>query len=110
MTKMIYEFHSSHGLVRVEVDDPPGQSPIAVGRGDEVTVEARESFEEAIAGIGPIAEGILAQTTGLDTLPKEVGVRFGIKLSGTLGAILASTAAEAHIEVNLTWKNVDGKA
>jgi len=105
VSKTIYEFSSAHGAVRVEVEEPAGQAPVAVGRGDEVAVEARESFEEAMAGIGPIAEGILAQTTGLGTAPKEVEVSFGIKLSGKLGAILASTAAEAHIEVTLTWKS-----
>lgn len=108
MTKTIYEFPSSSGNVRVEIDEPDGRAPVAVGRGEEVAVEARESFEEAISGIGPIAEGILAQTTGLGTTPKEVEVSFGIKLSGKLGAILASTAAEAQIEVTLTWKSGDG--
>lgn len=107
MAGTIYEYASANGIVRVEVDAPAGQGPRAVGR-DEVAVKVQESFEEAIAGIRPIAEGILAQTSGLGTVPKEVQVTFGIKLSGKLGAILASTSAEAHIEVALTWKGGDG--
>ncbi|MEO9779002.1 MAG: CU044_2847 family protein [Sedimentitalea sp.] len=107
MASTIYEFPSFNGMVQVEVDAPGDQGPVAVGR-DEVAVKAQKSFDEAMAGIRPIAEGILAQTSGLGTLPKEVQVKFGIKLSGKLGAILASTSAEAHIEIALTWKGDDG--
>lgn len=108
MTKVVYEFASAAGQVRVEVDEPPGRGPAAVGRGDGTLAKASKSFEEAVAGIRPIAEGILAQTTDLVQAPRAVEVAFGVKLSGEMGVILASSTAEAHIGVKLSWEREGG--
>lgn len=104
MPKVVTEFASKNGLVRVEVDAPAGKGPVRVGHSGDVIEKASQSFEEAVAGIRPIAEGILAQATGLAQAPKSVEVCFGIKLSGEVGVILASSTAEAHVEVKLAWE------
>ena len=103
-SKTVYEFPSQEGPVRVEVDEPPqpGQRPVA--RGDGMVQEAAQSFEQVTAGIRPIAEIVLAQITGLAQAPQSVEVSFGIKLSGQLGVILASTTAEGNISVKLVWE------
>lgn len=103
MAANIVEFESAHGPVRVEIEDPSRPGPVAVGRGDTVAESAAESFESALAGVRPVAEGILGQLTTLAERPETVEVVFGIKLSGKLGAILASTTAEAHCTVKLVW-------
>lgn len=104
MAQVIYEFPTADGIVLVEAEGPKAVGPTAVSRGGRVVAKATESFEAALAGIRPIAEGIVAQTASLATAPKEVKACFGIKLSGEMGALLASTAAEAHIEITLTWE------
>ncbi len=35
--------------------------------------------------------------------PDEVEVKFGVKLSGETGALIAKTGTEAHMEVTLKW-------
>jgi len=42
----------------------------------------------------------ISQGTGA---PDSVEVEFGLKLAGTLGAVFASTQAEGHIQVTMTW-------
>ena len=97
MPKVVTEFPSDRGPDRVEVKAPEGQGPAArVGRGRDVGETASQSFEEAVAGIRPIAEGSLAQTTGLVRAPRSVEVCFGIKLSGEAGVIPAFSTAEGQ--------------
>lgn len=105
MPKVVTEFSTDSGdPVRVEIEAPEGQGPVHVGRGGDVVEKASRSFNEALAGLRPIAEGILAQTTDLARAPKGVEVSFGIRLSGEMGVILASSSAEAHVEVKLSWE------
>lgn len=104
MAKLVTEFPSKHGPVWVEVDSPKGQGPQPVGRGADLIKTASQSFEQSLAGIRPIAEAILMRTTELAQAPKGVKVCFGIKISGEVGVILASSRAEAHVEVTLSWE------
>ena len=86
-------------LVEVE-DDAPGRAP--VGR-DEIAEKAQASFEQAAAGIRPVAEGILSHLRGLSREPESVEIKFGLKLSGELGGVIAKAAAEGHCEVTVSW-------
>jgi hypothetical protein len=42
--------------------------------------------------------------TDLPRRPDELTVTFGIELSGSMGAVIASTAATANIAITLTWR------
>jgi hypothetical protein len=42
--------------------------------------------------------------TSLTRRPDELSATFGIEFSGSMGAIIASTAATANISVTLTWR------
>ena len=81
MPKVVTEFSSENGPVRVEMDAPGGKGPVRVGRGGDVIEKANQSFEQSVAGIPPIAEGILAQATGLAQAPKSVEVSFSASSS-----------------------------
>lgn len=104
MVRVVYEFPAIDGTVRVETDEPQPKGPQVVSRGDQVVAKASETFEAALSGIRPIAEGIVAQTAGLASAPRTVEASFGIKLSGEMGVLLASTTAEANIQIKLTWE------
>lgn len=103
MARVIYEFETTDGTVRVEAEEPRKLGPQAVGRDGKIVEKASESFEAALAGIRPIAEGIVAQTAGLASAPQKIEASFGIKLTGEMGVLLATTTAEANIEITLTW-------
>ncbi len=108
MPRVVYEFTSPQGRILVETDEEAPPGPVAVGRDSKVTKAARESFDEAIAGVKPIADAILSQTKGLSMAPEKVEVTFGIKISGEVGVILARCSTEANIQIKLTWEKGDG--
>lgn len=104
MSSTIFEYPSDKGIVRVEANENLSQGPVAVGRGQNVVEKVKSSFDDAISGIQPIAISLVAQIEKIPTTPKSAEVKFGITLSGELGAILAKTSAEANIEITLTWE------
>lgn len=101
---VLVEFAGDSGPVLVEVEDQRVGPLPASAAGSEIR-NAGRSFREAIAGIEPIARAVMAQ---LETLaPNEATVEFGIKLTGKTGIVLASTEAEGHFKLSLTWKKPD---
>lgn len=99
-TKRAIEFRQGDSMIIVEVEDDLPKGDKLSSRG---TVEkAKQSFEEAVAGIGPIAEAIMRQVTSLG--PETVEVEFGVKFNATAGVILASSAVEGNCKVTLSWK------
>ncbi|MFJ8041325.1 CU044_2847 family protein [Kitasatospora sp. NPDC096147] len=104
------EFVTAEGaVVRVEQAagavagaDPYGMQP--VGRGAAQAVErAGETFEQALTGVRSAAESALAVFRGGSLAPDEVELEFGVKLTAEAGALIARTAAEAHLTVRLSW-------
>ncbi len=100
------EFRTADGaVVRVEgagasAEVPYGMQP--VGRNAAV-VRAAETFEEALSGVRAAAESALAVFRGGSLAPDEVEIEFGVKLSAEAGALIARTAADAHLTVRLSW-------
>jgi hypothetical protein len=80
-----------------------GQHPAARGGSIE---EATVCFNEALNKVKPAAEAALNAFRELNT-PDEISLEFGIKLSGSVGAILASVESEAIFKVVLKWNNSD---
>jgi hypothetical protein len=37
-------------------------------------------------------------------VPEEIGLEFGLSLSGNANLVVASTAAQANFKVTLTWR------
>ena len=99
-TKRVIEFKQGDSAILVEVDDELPRGDQLSSRG--AVEKARQSFEEAVAGIGPIAATIMRQVTSLG--PETVEVEFGVKFNATAGVILASSAVEGNCKVTLSWK------
>ena len=66
--------------------------------------EPVESFEKALDAVRPAAEKLMQTINGLLIRPEEVEIEFGIKLSGKVGALIASTSTEGHFNVKLKWQ------
>jgi predicted site-specific integrase-resolvase len=89
---------SSSSLERVSRDDL-----------DDQIVQAKQSFEQAIDQVTPVAAAALNRLRrGLTTPADEVELKFGVKLTAETGAIIASVGGEVNFEVTLKWKQ--GKA
>ena len=89
--------------VYVEItDDDVATGYTLVSR--DVDATQIESMERALSTVRPAAEIIMETIDGLTVRPKEVEVNFGIKLSGKVGALIASSTAEGHFNVKLKWE------
>jgi hypothetical protein len=99
--KRAIEFKHGGETVIVEVEDVTAHGDQHFGRGGALE-KATQSFEEAVAGIRPIAETLLGQLAAL--APESVSVEFGVKFSAQAGVILASSALEGNCKVTLGWK------
>ncbi len=87
-------------LVDTDVDSGLSRA----GAGERVAQVAAESWEKALDCVHTAAQGVLAQIRRLDPAPEEVKVTFGVAVSGKLGAVLVSSGADAHIQVEVTWR------
>lgn len=102
--KYLVAFGEGQAAVVVEVEDKRS-GPQPASRAGEASVKVKKTFEEAVAGIRPIATALFSAVHGL--APEEVEIEFGIKVSVEAGVVLASAASEAHCVVKLKWKRPD---
>jgi hypothetical protein len=97
------------GFILVEVEDQLGEAgsrqgvvPVARGPGD-VVAKARQSFEEALERVKPIASGLKRKLGSMVDPPDEIEVEFGLDMSFEGGAIVAKGGIGANFKVKLTW-------
>jgi len=67
--------------------------------------KAEQTLESALEKVKPIAQTIITKIRDLSEAPQEVEVKFGIKMSAELGAIVTSGKSEINYEITLKWKS-----
>lgn len=92
------------GSAIVEVDEPapPGTRPAS--RAGKVDEEASQTFEASLDRVKPLSAALIGRMRDLAEPPDEIAIQFGVKLSGSLGAIIASASGEANYSVTLKWQ------
>jgi hypothetical protein len=102
--KRLVTFPSKYGETIIEIDEPvPTGGEVRVAR-PGVVERASEEFETALQRIQPAVKVITETLHDLNN-PEEITVEFGIKLSATAGAFIASADAESNFTVTVLWKN-----
>jgi hypothetical protein len=109
MTRLV-EFTSEEGTIYIEVDEKlplpkPKPEDELISLTDEIAVKAAQSFEDALNGIKPVANAIINKVKSLNEPADQVEVKFGIKMTVGLGAIIASGSADVNYEITLKWDN-----
>jgi hypothetical protein len=66
--------------------------------------QAKQTFEDAVSTVQPVAEALLAQFRTLSVHPDEVSLEFGITLKVDAGVLIARTGAEANFKIAVKWK------
>ena len=100
----------SGGSIWIEAVDGATDEVVTRGLGSvDVATRASKTLEDALAGIRPALKALVAQLSEVGN-PDEGEVTFGIKLSGTLGVVFSSTAAEANFTLKLVWERDQQKA
>jgi hypothetical protein len=89
----------------VEVDEPSGDDSgeVRAALGWKRT-KAPETLDAALERIKPGATTLLSKVRDLSDPPDEASIQFGIKLTASAGAVLASAGVEANYSVTLTWR------
>jgi Trypsin-co-occurring domain 1 len=100
-------------LVRFRLDDGGsviveiGGSETGIARasrlGDTVR-SAATSFESSMSSVRDAAFSALQHFRDIPQPPDEVTIEFGVELSAEVGAVIAQTAANAHLQVTLAWR------
>jgi hypothetical protein len=90
------------GSVLVEIDQiARGTGP--VGRREGVIRELGGAVEQTLASVRDAADAIL-ETFQQASSPDEIRLSLGIKLTAEAGAVIARTAVEGNVNIELTWK------
>src|SRR5437016_6699421 len=87
-------------LVQVDEEEPGYVRATSVG---QLAGRAATSLQDALEIIRPTAQAIIDKIESLARKPNQATVEFGLRLNGKAGAVIASTEAEGHFTVTLTW-------
>ena len=102
--KRIVEFPlESGGSIFAEVDEPASTDD-RIGLRDDITQQAQHTLESALESVKPITNAIMSKIRSLNEPADEVQVKFGVKMSAELGAVIASGNGEVNYEITLKWK------
>jgi hypothetical protein len=107
-SKEIAEFKLESGgsvLIEIEESNSVAVQRVANEKLGEQVVQAKQSFEQALEQVMPVASTVANRLwKGLTTPADEIELKFGVKLTSEVGAIIATVGGEVNFEVTLKWK------
>jgi len=106
MTKLV-KFDVGEGqTVLVEVDEvkADGVKPVSKLPG-ELAARARQTLSEALDDIAPMIRTVKSRLSAMTDPADEVEVKFSVKLSGEIDAVVTKVGGEANYEITLKWTN-----
>jgi hypothetical protein len=92
----------SGGSIVIEVDEPEVGGTVRAARGEKLE-QAKETVEEALNKILPVTKNVVEKIRDVANKPEEIEITFGVKLTTTAGAVIASASAEANFEIRMLW-------
>ncbi len=100
-----YEQTDGSAIV-VEVDEGDHERGVsrAARRSDGLVVDSGKKFEEMIKAVRPVASTIVGELRSGDRSPDTITVQFGLKLTFSAGAVIASSSGEGTFQITLTWE------
>lgn len=91
-------------FIFIEVEEPKGYGIEPASRDRKaVQGEVIKNFGEELDEVVLAANAIIAKFRKFDSMPEEVQIGFGLKMSASAGAIITSGAIEANFNINLKW-------
>jgi predicted neutral ceramidase superfamily lipid hydrolase len=88
-------------VVRFEIEPSADFRPAGQ---DEIIGKIREAVAPAVEGAQAVLERVK------EAAPREVEVKFGIKVSGTANWLVAKAATEGNFQITLTWTSKSATA
>lgn len=93
-----------HRMVLVDFARPVGTVKQVSLSPVDLAEKSAVALDTAMETIKVMAHRVFDAVDALANRPAQVEVEFGIKLEAEAGALVARTAAEASINVTLTWE------
>ena len=93
--------------VAIEGDE---EGLVEVARPGQVVARATRSLGEMLGGIRLVAQNFVDGFADMPDAPDEIGVEFGLSLSGEADVVISKTAAAANFKVSLTWRSAPASA
>jgi hypothetical protein len=106
MSKLVKIDVGDGQTVLVEVEDVASEDiePVTKSPG-ELAAKARRSLSDALDGIAPMVRTMKKRLNDVTDSGDEIEVKFGIKLSGEIDAVVTKMGSEATYEITLKWAN-----
>ncbi|WP_405621081.1 CU044_2847 family protein [Streptomyces sp. NBC_00076] len=104
----LFRFELEEGGSVVAVMDDGRGGVVDASRTSEMVARATASFEAALEGVRGAAAAALSRMRDLPQPPDEVSIEFGVQLDAEVGAVIARTGAQGHLQVHLTWRRDGG--
>src|SRR4051794_33812786 len=103
-------FADGQGAVVVEVEEPEITSGLVrvARRPGDAFVNSSRSFADVVSEVQPAVATLVRSIQQADAKPDTVEVTFGLKLTFSAGAVIASTSGEGNFQIRLTWSR-DGQ-
>jgi Trypsin-co-occurring domain 1 len=92
-------------LMEVELDESEQQRMVPAARPGELAAKAKQTFEEALDEIKPVANVMVDKLRTVSAKPAEISVTFGLMISASAGAFIAASGVEANFTVLLKWNH-----
>jgi Trypsin-co-occurring domain 1 len=99
--KRLVEFPLEEGgSIIVQVEEPDSGT-VRAGRGDQSIEKAKQTLEDALNKVLPATQSIVQKLQSMR--PHDIEVTFGISLSFSAGAFIASASTDTNFEVKVSW-------
>ncbi|MFD5493003.1 CU044_2847 family protein [Streptomyces sp. NPDC127091] len=102
---MLVQFDLGDGDFVVADIERVGGGVVDAATPSDLVARATGSFTTALEQVRSAAALTVRRMRDLPQRPDEVTVEFGIRLEAEVGAVLARTGAQGHLQVQLTWRN-----
>jgi Trypsin-co-occurring domain 1 len=93
----------------VEASEEPGDEVVRAGYAHESAAGVAESFEAALDRVRNAAAVVFDRMRSFEHRPDEVTVEFAIKLGAEAGVVIAKSAVEANLTVQVRWSGTGGQ-
>jgi transcription antitermination factor NusA-like protein len=106
MTKLV-RFDAGDGTtIFVEVEEVASEDiePVAKTPG-ELAAMARQTLSSSLDEIAPMVRTMKNRVNAMTDPGDQVEVKFGVKLSGEIGAVIGKVGGEVNYEITLKWSH-----
>ncbi|MFF9405715.1 CU044_2847 family protein [Streptomyces anandii] len=101
---MLVRFDLGDGEFVVAELERADSGVVEAASASDVVARATGSFAAALEQVRAAAALTVRRMRDLPQRPDEVTVEFGVQLDAEVGAVLARTGAQGHLQVQLTWR------